>query len=52
MLEGIRSITSRSQAQQVAQFLDDNSIPSGELVLKQHRERMWVNVEAAERVRS
>ena len=52
MLEGIRAITSRTQAQRVSQFLDENSIPSGELVLKQHRERMWVNVEAAERLRS
>jgi len=52
MLEGIRAVTDRPHAQRISAFIDTTTIPSGQRVLQQHRERMWVSVVAAERLRS
>jgi puromycin-sensitive aminopeptidase len=52
MLEGIRSITDRSLAERVAAFVEESRIPTGERVIQQHLERMWVSVEVAERLRA
>jgi puromycin-sensitive aminopeptidase len=51
MLEGIRSITDRELAGRVEAFLAHHPTPSGERLVAQHVERMWVTVTAALRVR-
>ena len=52
MLEGVRSVTDAGVAADVADFLGSHPLPSGEQVVAQHVERMWVTVAAAARVRS
>lgn len=52
LLEGIRQITDRELAGEVAAFLDASPPAQGAKVIRQHRERMWVSVRAAERVRA
>lgn len=50
MLEGIRGITDAEVARSVEAFLSDHPTPSGEKVVRQHLERMWVSVATAQRV--
>jgi puromycin-sensitive aminopeptidase len=50
LLEGVRGITDRSLAEQVAAHLDAHPVPQGATVIRQHLERMWVSVGLAERV--
>jgi puromycin-sensitive aminopeptidase len=52
LLEGIRSIADPELAAEVAAFLDAHEVPQGATVIRQHRERMWVNVALARRVRT
>lgn len=44
MVGGIRSLSKPDQARQVVQFFDTHEVPTGELTLKQHLERLDVNV--------
>ena len=44
MVGGIRSLSKPEQAREVAQFFESHDVPSGELTLKQHLERLEVNV--------
>ena len=52
MLEGIRSICERRTAARATAFLAEHRVPTGELQVDQHVERMWVSVAAAERLRA
>ncbi len=52
MLEGIRGITDAAAAAAIDGFLDEHPLPSGTQQVAQHRERMWVTVAAARRVRA
>ena len=52
MLEGVRGVTDRELATRIESFTAEHPPPSGERVLAQHIERMWVTVDAAERLRS
>ena len=49
LLEGIRGITDRALATEVASFLDAHPLDHGGTVIRQHLERMWVTVALAER---
>ena len=49
LVSGIRSLSDRSVAERVVDFLADHPIPQGELQVRQHIERMWVTVALAER---
>ncbi len=51
MLEGVRTFTDPQLARSVVEFSASHPLPSGELVLAQHLERMWITVAAAERTR-
>lgn len=51
LLEGIRTIGDRDLAERVAAFLDGHPSEHGGSVIAQHRERMWVEVAAADRLR-
>ena len=44
MVGGIRSLSLPDQARQVRQFFNTHEVPTGELTLKQHLERLEVNV--------
>ena len=44
MVGGIRSLSKPDQAHQVVQFFNTHQVPTGELTLKQHLERLEVNV--------
>ena len=44
MVGGIRSLSKPDQARQVQEFFQSHEVPSGELTLKQHLERLEVNV--------
>jgi len=50
LIDGVRGITDRSLAAEVARFLDAHPIKQGTTVVRQHLERMWVTVALAERV--
>jgi puromycin-sensitive aminopeptidase len=50
LLDGIRGITDRALATEVAAFIDAHPVPQGTTVVRQHVERMWVSVALAERV--
>ncbi|MEZ5138407.1 MAG: M1 family metallopeptidase [Acidimicrobiales bacterium] len=52
LLEGIRQVTDPDLAASIAAFLDEHPPAQGAKVVRQHRERMWVNVRAAHRVRA
>ena len=49
LLEGIRGVTDRGLATEIATFLADHPVPQGTTVLRQHLERMWVTVALADR---
>jgi puromycin-sensitive aminopeptidase len=49
LLEGIRGITDRALATEVASFLDAHPLDHRGTVIRQHLERMWVTVALAER---
>jgi puromycin-sensitive aminopeptidase len=49
MVGGIRSLRERSVAHQAATFLAEHPVPQGELLVRQHLERMWVTVALNER---
>lgn len=51
MLEGIRTVTDGPLAARIEEFTAEHPTPSGQLVLAQHVERMWITVRAAERAR-
>ena len=44
MVGGIRSLSLPDQAHQVREFFKTHKVPTGELTLKQHLERLEVNV--------
>ena len=50
VIDGARTIIDVELAQRVGRFLATNPLPQGELVVRQHLERMWVNVALAERM--
>ncbi|MCB0961279.1 MAG: M1 family metallopeptidase [Acidimicrobiales bacterium] len=52
LLEGIRQVTDPELAASIAAFLDQHPPTQGAKVVRQHLERMWVNVRAARRVRA
>jgi puromycin-sensitive aminopeptidase len=49
LVGGVRSIRDRALAEEAAAFLDAHPIPEGELQVRQHIERMWINVALTER---
>ncbi|MGH9212284.1 MAG: M1 family metallopeptidase [Acidimicrobiales bacterium] len=49
LIGGIRVLRERAVAHQVAAFLAEHPVPQGELMIRQHLERMWVTVALAER---
>jgi puromycin-sensitive aminopeptidase len=49
MISGIRVVRDRAVATEVEQFLADHPVPTGEMQVRQHIERMWVTVALAER---
>ncbi|MET0727062.1 MAG: M1 family metallopeptidase [Acidimicrobiales bacterium] len=49
MLQGIRTVSERVFAEDVASFLADHPVPQGKQSLEQHLERMWVSVALRER---
>ncbi|MFN8018977.1 MAG: M1 family metallopeptidase [Acidimicrobiales bacterium] len=51
LVEGIRTIGDPGLAAAVAAFLDAHPVAQGATVIRQHRERMWVSVALAARVR-
>jgi len=52
LIDGIRPVNDRTLATEIAAFLADHPVPQGELVVRQHVERMWVSVALADRVRA
>jgi puromycin-sensitive aminopeptidase len=52
LIDGIRGVSDRDLATQIATFLADHPIKQGTKPVQQHLERMWVTVALAERVRS
>jgi puromycin-sensitive aminopeptidase len=50
LIDGIRPVTDRALARRISAFLADHPLPQGDLVVRQHLERMWVSVALAERV--
>ena len=51
LIDGVRPITDPALAERITGFIADHPLPQGELVVRQHLERMWVAVAAAERIR-
>jgi puromycin-sensitive aminopeptidase len=49
MISGIRVVRDRAMATEIEAFLDDHPLPTGEMQVRQHIERMWVTVTLAER---
>ena len=49
LVGGVRSIRDRALAEEAAAFLAEHPIPQGELQVRQHLERMWINVALSER---
>jgi puromycin-sensitive aminopeptidase len=49
LVDGIRPVTDRALAHRIAAFLAAHPLPQGDLVIRQHLERMWVSVALAER---
>jgi puromycin-sensitive aminopeptidase len=52
LIEGIRPIDDRALATEVAAFLDAHPPAQGATLVRQHRERMWVSVRLADRLRA
>ncbi len=52
MLEGIRGLSDTDTAREVESFVARHPVNSGDRIVAQHIERMWVTVVAAGRVRS
>ena len=52
MLEGIRGLSDTGVAREVESFVARHPVSSGDRIVAQHIERMWVTVVAADRVRS
>jgi puromycin-sensitive aminopeptidase len=52
MFEGVRTVTDGDLAASVQAFTSEHPLPSGDRVLAQHLERMWITVRAAERLRA
>lgn len=50
LIDGIRPVSDRSLARRIDDFLTTHPLPQGELVVRQHIERMWVSVALADRV--
>lgn len=50
LIDGIRSVSDRTLAGEIAAFLDANPPEHGATVIRQHRERMWVTVALADRL--
>lgn len=48
LIDGIRPVTDRTLARRIAAFLAAHPLAQGELVVRQHLERMWVSVALAE----
>jgi puromycin-sensitive aminopeptidase len=44
MISGIRQTRTRDQAEAIESFLADHPLPTGEMQVRQHIERMWVTV--------
>jgi puromycin-sensitive aminopeptidase len=51
LIDGIRGVSDRALATQIAGFLADHPVKQGAKPVQQHLERMWVTVSFAERVR-
>lgn len=51
LIDGVRTVTDPALAGRVTDFLAEHPLPQGELVVRQHVERMWVTVAAARRLR-
>ena len=49
MVSGVQALTRPAQAADVKQFFETHSVPTGELTLEQHLERLDVNVASRER---
>ena len=49
LIDGIRPVTDRTLARRIAAFLAAHPLAQGELVVRQHLERMWVSVALADR---
>ena len=49
MLDGVKALSVPDVAADVAAFFDDHEVPQGELTLRQHLERLQVNVALRER---
>ena len=49
MLDGVKALSQPDLATEVAAFFDDHDVPQGELTLRQHLERLRVNVALRER---
>ncbi|MCY4514013.1 MAG: M1 family metallopeptidase, partial [Candidatus Tectomicrobia bacterium] len=49
MLDGVKALSQPELATEVAAFFDDHDVPQGELTLRQHLERLRVNVALRER---
>jgi puromycin-sensitive aminopeptidase len=49
LVSGVRQVRDRGLAEQITAFTDEHPIPQGERQVRQHVERMWVNVALAER---
>jgi puromycin-sensitive aminopeptidase len=49
MISGVRGVRDRALASEVEAFLGEHPLPSGEMQVRQHIERMWVTVALAER---
>ena len=52
LLEGIRGIVDPAHAEDVTEFVGGHPLPSGDRVVAQHVERMWVTVAASARARA